>query len=209
MIIAGRKSHEKMRKHLLDTNQIPGILGDEMPERRCVIMMGIPGSGKDTLARALFVHKGVLHSAAVKHRRMPLPKDGAALCSADSYFYSLGNGEYKFDPSQLHDAHAECFAKAKLAFECDIPLVVVNNTNTTRWERSPYIMLAEHYGYTPVVVRVRCPVYVALDRGTHGVPAATVQAMHKRTEVPLSFRRFVSFDNTVDFAPSREPSPRR
>ena len=54
--------------------------------RRCIIMRGLPGSGKSTRARQ--------HVAAAAGA-------GSTVCSADDYFVALGGGKYRFDPRQL------------------------------------------------------------------------------------------------------------
>lgn len=129
-----------------------------------VIMQGLPGSGKSTHAQ----------------------KCGGLVVSADDYFVELGGGVYKFDPSRLSDAHGQCFRRFIEAVTSKTPHVVVDNTNTTPMEISPYYLAAQAFGYDAEIVRVECPVYVAAARNTHGVSEATVIAMDKRmNESPL------------------------
>lgn len=129
-----------------------------------VIMQGLPGSGKSTYAQNY----------------------GGLVVSADDYFVELGGGTYKFDPSRLSEAHGQCFRRFVEAVTSKTPHVVVDNTNTTPMEISPYYLGAQAYGYDVEIVRVECPSYIAAARNTHGVSEATIHAMEKRmNESPL------------------------
>ena len=126
-----------------------------------VIMRGIPGSGKSTVAR--WIAEAVPCSQVV---------------SADDYF--MVRGAYCFDRTKLPQAHQECFLKAMHSVLCKTPMVVVDNTNTSAWEIAPYIMLAESHGMEVLILNVECPVDVARKRQTHGVPELTVKLMASR-----------------------------
>jgi hypothetical protein len=123
------------------------------------IYSGVPGSGKSTLVRE--------HHA------------GAIVCSADHHFTD-DDGVYRFDPTQLPEAHGACLRKfagyAAIGGPGD-PDLVVDNTNTTVAEIAPYAALALAYGHELLVVTVECDPAVAAARNTHGVPEAAVKRM--------------------------------
>jgi predicted kinase len=125
------------------------------------ILVGVPGSGKSH------------HTASLT---------GAVVVSADHYFVELGGGTYAFDPTKLGAAHGQCLRRYTEALQRGEAHVVVDNTNTTLVEVSPYVSLALAYGYEVEVVRVRCPVEVAASRNTHGVGEGAVRAMDARIE---------------------------
>ncbi len=124
--------------------------------QRLFLIRGLPGSGKSTLARVL------ASTLRAEH------------CEADSYFER--NGPYHFDASKLHEAHADCLARAKIALE-EGRSVVVANTFSRRWEMQPYLDLARDY-----VVEVVELVTVGQWQNTHNVPDRTIQRMRDRWE---------------------------
>lgn len=129
------------------------------------LVRGVPGSGKSTFARQF----------------------GDSHYEADSYF--MANGEYKFDPAKLKQAHESCRSEVELAmihnhvtYGLDRSDIVVSNTFTQEWEMEPYYRLAETYGYRvfSLIVENRHD-----GENTHGVPADKVQVMKDRFEVKL------------------------
>lgn len=123
----------------------------------CFILRGISGSGKSTLAETL----------------------GGTICCADDFF--VENGEYKFDPTKLKDAHAYCRAKFEEAVKKG-ERVVVANTNTQAWEFEPYKRIAEDHGY-----KVFCLIVENRHGGknVHGVPENVLKNQAARFEIRL------------------------
>lgn len=137
---------------------------------KCIIMSGVAGAGKSTwIAGNVFDrHKLVF--------------------SADNFFSR--NGEYKFDPKLLGQAHDDClrqFTEAcigghDLKVKGDLklqeglqsvvepPTLVVDNTNTTIEEINPYYRIAHAYGYEVELVTLHVEPKLASERGTHNVP---------------------------------------
>lgn len=120
------------------------------------IVRGLPGSGKSTLAKKLV--NPDFHF------------------EADMYF--MKDGEYKFNPSELKEAHAWCLHEIvecmKMGKDC-----VVSNTFTQNWEMKPYINAATEFNVPYQVIEVHG------DRSwknTHGVPEASIQKMKSRWE---------------------------
>lgn len=122
-----------------------------------VIMQGVPGSGKSTIA---------------KH----LARNVGEICSTDSFFRDQF-GKYRFDKSKLKENHERCFKEVEHFMENETPLIVLDNTNIKQSHVGPYLELARRYGYTPVVIRAngRYP-------NIHGVPESTVERMRAEME---------------------------
>jgi predicted kinase len=122
-----------------------------------VILRGIPGSGKSTVADKLAHY-------------------GARVCSADSYFIG-DDGVYRFNPANIGAAHGSCFAKAVREMQSGRGCIVIDNTNITAVEIAPYVLAAQAFGHTVEIVNVTCAVGIADARGVHGVPTDVVHAM--------------------------------
>lgn len=122
------------------------------------ILRGVSGAGKSTYTQ----------------RNHP----DALVCSADHFF---GHGEdYKFDPKKIGQAHEFCFKTFKTAVNAQTPSIVVDNTNTQKWEFERYVKYAQDNGYTVNVVRLKVDPKVAAARNVHGVPFETVMRMQNR-----------------------------
>ena len=130
-----------------------------------VILRGLPGSGKTTLAQALVRHANEsLEGRSQEARRLP-------------------------------EAHARCFRgfvdairgidESVARGDDGIVVAVSHNTATTHAEIEPYRLAALAYGVEPLVVRLDVPVETCLARQTHGVPEASVRAMAFRLREPL------------------------
>lgn len=129
---------------------------------KAIIMRGIPGSGKSTIAKKI-----VAFSEAV-------------IVSADNFFMTE-NG-YKFDVTKIREAHKTCFRLFREAVSSAKELVIVDNTNIQAWEISPYMMLAESFGYDVEIMDVSCDVQIASDRNIHDVPSKSVTNMAYRKD---------------------------
>lgn len=150
---------------------------------KVVILRGVSGSGKTTFAVENYPN--------------------ALVCSADQYFYTP-DGEYEFKPHLLSEAHVACFSKFLLMLQAnhnaDVTLVV-DNTNSTICELSPYYMAACVYGAQITVIRTDCRSEIAANRNRHGVPMHTIQNMRNRFEPLPGYwvrERIVRTDETRD-----------
>jgi predicted kinase len=132
------------------------------------VLSGISGSGKSTY---------------IKHCC-----GGAEVVSADHYFMDRVTGEYKFNPSKLSEAHGECFRRLIDAINRKVDHIVVDNTNTTESEISPYMLAAQAFGYDAEVIILTAPegmgqaeyIERCAARNSHGVPPQGVAAQAKR-----------------------------
>jgi predicted kinase len=121
-----------------------------MRMKHMIIMRGGPGSGKTTIARKM--------ASVIK----------ADVLSADDYW--LCDGRYEFKPSELGQAHAQCFRRTVYAVVHQTTNVVIDNTNSRAEEYIAYLALAVAFGYTVQIVRVLCDPEVAFARQIHDVP---------------------------------------
>lgn len=128
-----------------------------------ILLRGLPGSGKSTLAKMLVGDKEYRHK------------------EADMYFVD-SEGNYKFEPSKIKDAHAWCQEEVDFLMRYEHSPVVVSNTFTQEWEMSAYRELAEKYGYIvhSIIVENRHD-----GVNEHGVPADKLEAMKNRFEIKL------------------------
>lgn len=127
------------------------------------LLRGIPGSGKSTLAKMLVGDKDYCHK------------------EADMYFVD-SDGNYKFNPSEIKNAHKWCKEEIEFAMKYEHSPVVVSNTFTQEWEMEDYYNLAETYGY-----RVHSLIVENRHGGinTHNVPQDKLDMMRNRFEVKL------------------------
>jgi len=134
---------------------------------KLILVRGIPGSGKTTLARDLCYTLGCGLPELVDHYE------------ADQYFTDE-DGSYHFEVSELYAAHSECQRKTRESLEKG-HTVVVSNTFTTIRELKPYFDLAKEFGITPVV-------YLAQNQfnNGHGVPAEKLEQMRNRFQYDIS-----------------------
>eukprot|EP00731_Ephydatia_muelleri_P039144 Em1145g1a len=142
-----------------------GLGNDVSHKRVMVVVRGLPGSGKTTLAETLVGSTGVI-------------------CSTDDYF--MTRGRYIFDPSKLEHCHEQNRLRVQNALEMGYSPVIVDNTNTTVKEMKPYFKLAKQYGY---LVQLKEPetgwkfdVEELARRNIHGVSSDTLQKMLQRYE---------------------------
>ncbi|MCW7491217.1 ATP-binding protein [Leptospira sp. 2 VSF19] len=128
-----------------------------------LVLRGIPGSGKTSLAKAISL------------------TNGAPIFSIDSYFENE-LGEYHFDYQKNHLAYKDCEAKTKKALEDKIPFVIVDNTFTLDWELEPYIRLANEFGYKLHVVTVENR---HGGKNVHQIPGEQIEKMKSKYQVVL------------------------
>lgn len=129
-------------------------------DKTLFLIRGVPGSGKTTLAQALY---GSFEGCAIQ-------------LSADDFMVNEDD-EYQFQPGRLAEVHARCLSATDGAMRNTIVPIIVHNTFTQNWEMKPYFDLAKKYGYSVFVVR--CENQFG---NVHGVPDAKVQQMVDRFE---------------------------
>ena len=142
------------------------------------ILSGLPGSGKS-------------HYAKKRIEALPVGAKSAVV-SADDYFIG-SDGEYRYDPSKIGDAHAWCmgeflYEQAKYQWR-EPDLIIVDNTNTSPIEIAPYMLVAASFALSTKVVRFMTEseedFQLCLQRQTHGVPEKTMRKMQEALTTPL------------------------
>ena len=161
-------------------------------------MSGVPGSGK---------------SSYISYLRKEWEDDKFFICSTNHYFQRDLNGrfdpdaDFLFDEAKLPQAHAICLKKfveeiipgSNSSVWADI--VVVDNTNLTSLELSPYVCLGLAYGIPVEIITIMCDPRLAKDRNVHGFSLQSISKMdsilRKRT-LPTHWNISVQTLNSVD-----------
>lgn len=118
-----------------------------------VLIRGLPGSGKSTMARVM---------SGYKH------------FEADMYFER--NGRYCFEGQKLQRAHDWCYDGVCKALKAGHK-VVVSNTFVQLWELRRYVSLASSLDISYQVVHA-----LGSWESIHDVPESTVESMRDRWE---------------------------
>jgi predicted kinase len=122
----------------------------------CVILRGLPGTGKSTFAKRLASEFDFVH------------------LEADDHLFV--NGEYRFDPARIADAHALVVRDALTHLQAGAR-VVVANTHVRLWEMAGII------GAATIAQRSFCIVeFIGQYGNIHAVPADVISAMNARYE---------------------------
>lgn len=130
--------------------------------KKVYIMRGVSGSGKSTAARRLAGDSGKIHST-------------------DDYF--MHGEKYLFDPSKLQRNHQLNFEAFRADLALGVSPIIVDNTNTRKWEYKNYVEAAKEAGYEVEIVEMPHPdPFTAAKRSLHGVPEESIRRMIARWE---------------------------
>lgn len=134
--------------------------------RKLILVRGIPGSGKTTLAHVILQHPAGLEQEVL---------------SADDFFENE-NGDYNFDSTKIKEAHNYCQFRCSERMRQEKSRIVVANTFTQEWEMEDYLKMAERYNYRvhTIIVENRHG-----NQNVHGVPEDKLQQMKNRFEIKL------------------------
>jgi predicted kinase len=132
------------------------------------IMQGIPASGKSTLA-ATIARESYGH-----------------ILSTDEYWMK-SDGIYRFNPSKLDAAHRWNKQRCIKLMQAGAPLIVIDNTNITRRDVQPYLVMAEIFEYDVQIVRVQTNLDTCLARNAtrnvdRQIPEDIIRRMAARME---------------------------
>lgn len=136
-----------------------------------VLMRGLPGSGKSTVARHL-IEKANLDPS--QH-----------ILGADDYFTDRF-GNYSYDRSRISEAHADCLQRAKAKMMNNFSPIIIDNTNIRLWEMEGHCVNAVDHGY---IVHILEPTTSwaknpdeCFRRNSHNVPFDSILNMRKTYE---------------------------
>lgn len=137
-----------------------------------IIMRGLPGSGKSSLAGAIY-----------QAYRKAFPHRIVGTFSADSFYYGL-DGKYYYDSKLAGYAHMFNQGKCAYFMRRGYHLAIVDNTNITIDEMKPYLTLASLLNWPVFMLEPETPWAWDVDecvvRNTHGVPRDVIQSMMDR-----------------------------
>lgn len=131
--------------------------------RSVIILVGVPGSGKSHWASGL--QRFHNESRGAPYREVDI-------CSADDFF--LKSGKYKYDPTAISPAHNACLRRFVANFDhySQITDTVVDNTNLSVLDWTPYIRVGQAFGAS---VEIR--VFDGGFQNIHGVPFDKMASM--------------------------------
>lgn len=98
--------------------------------RTLFIVRGVPGSGMASIAKLL----------------------ADEMYSADDLFYTIGNGEYVYDASQISEAYEQCYRNVLNALRRGVNRIAVHNPFLKKKDYYKYIKAAKAAGYLPFLL---------------------------------------------------------
>lgn len=106
---------------------------DAMNSKSLILLRGLPGSGKTTLANVL--------SEGNKY----------PVFSVDDFFTSE-TGEYRFEFEKNHLAYKQCEECTRAAMQQGKEKIFLDNVFSLEWEMEPYFKMASEYHYRVFVM---------------------------------------------------------
>jgi len=128
-----------------------------------ILVRGVPGSGKTTLA----------NECAATYRSAGI---SSVVVSADDWMVDE-DGKYAYDHMRLPHCHTMCQREVCRQMTEGTRVIFVANTFVRKWEAEVYLQLARLWGYTVTVYRM-----TGEYENVHGVPADKVAIMKANME---------------------------
>lgn len=140
--------------------------------KKLIIMQGVPGSGKSTIAKEL-VEKAKAEGLT------------ASIRSTDDQF--MINGKYCFDVTKLGQNHMRNQQLTEDDCKAGINLIIVDNTNIRADHARSYVKIGRQYGYEVEVCRVDPGLIVAKQRNAtrtadRKIPEHIIDKMYKEMQ---------------------------
>lgn len=135
-----------------------------MSDRHLILLRGLPGSGKSSLAAVL--------------------SEGGTypVFSVDDYFTDPVSGSYAFDYRNNHKAYSQCEQKTREAMQAGCTKIILHNTFTIAWELDIYFRLAAEYGYRVHVCTVE---NYHESQNIHGIADEQIRKMAEKYRIKL------------------------
>ena len=132
--------------------------------RHLILLRGLPGSGKTTLAYLL-------------------SESGKYPCfSVDDYFTDAATGSYNFQFEKNHLAYKFCAEQVEASMLTGTEKIFLHNTFTMEWEMEIYFNLAKKHNYLVFV----CTIEHRHDgKNNHGVTEEQLRKMAEKYKVVL------------------------
>ncbi len=132
--------------------------------RSLILLRGLPGSGKTTLAKTLS-----------ENGKYPV-------FSVDDYFTNEKTGDYKFEFEKNHLAYKQCEENTRNSMKQKTGKIFIDNCFTLEWELAPYFQLAAEFDYRIHVVSVENR---HNGKNIHGISDEQLQKMAAKYKVNL------------------------
>lgn len=129
-----------------------------------IMLRGLPGSGKTTLAKQLS-----------ENGKYPV-------CAIDDFFTDHETGVYKFEFENNHLAYKACEEKVKHYMQAGSEKIFLDNAFTLEWEMEPYFKLAATFGYRVHVLTVENR---HGGKNVHGISEDQLQRMAAKYKILL------------------------
>jgi len=128
-------------------------------EKILLIIRGLPGAGKSTLAEALNIR---------------------AVCTADDWY--VRNGIYKWNYMTIGEAHDWCKRKCRRFMQVGVERIIIANTSITARAIEPYFDMAKEFDYKvfSIILENRLSM-----KNIHNVPEETLENMKNKFEILL------------------------
>lgn len=134
--------------------------------KKLILLRGLPGSGKSTVAELL---------------KDQIGDEKCITYAADEFFMDV-NREYNFDRNKLGAAHMWCRTQVTERMLENFPIIIVHNTFTTNKEVNEYMDVAEKYSYDVICLIVENR---HGSSNMHNVPEEVLGKMEERFNVKL------------------------
>jgi tRNA uridine 5-carbamoylmethylation protein Kti12 len=155
-----------------------GKAGDELWLEKKILYYGRPSLAFKTTesAKSGIEYDDVEGESLYGHE----PVIRSVIHSTDQFFVN-DEGTYRFSPKGLWPNHNKNYKAFRDSVDAEVPLVIVDNTNTQSREWKKYQDYAEDSGYwVSFHVMPHPSIKEASERNTHGVPADKIEQMIKR-----------------------------
>jgi len=152
------------------------------------IMRGTPGSGKSTLSKEILQRSG---------------NEGVIL-STDDFFMQNPEGKYNYEAKQIPAAHKWNQDRSWHNLKKGVNPIIIDNTNTMKWEAKTYVRQARDCGYEVVVTEPETEWW--LNRDVHKM--AAMNSHHVSSEIIERMLAKWETDFTIENILKSEPPHR-